>query len=275
VTLDQRADKIRGLLRDRGALVAELQKTIAAEAQGDASEDEDDDDVADPDTFTLADWLIDLSKGLLMFRTEKTTTDAVVKEMRRMEKLERTSVDVVSIRKLAAFLHEVACKLDEPPSGPSGGGEPEPQANKPAEQATETAQQKETEAALEPAALEPASETVSQTAPQPTPFVPTKPAPQPAPPARPPGQGPRLSARTKVASHYLPTNKDPWPKNWRGLGTVELEDAIEAKQRFGVNHRLEDRHHKELAKMRGRLEVLRKADRAERRPSQVNAEMRP
>jgi hypothetical protein len=172
-----------------------------------------------------------------------------------------TSLPTEKLRTLAEHCHasvmlealsvEIEKWLDDhndepPPSGPNGG-EPAP-------------------VAREPSKPKPAAETVSQAAPQPVPFIPAKPAPQQPPPAQPPGgPGPRLSGRTKVTSHYLPAHRDPWPKDWRRLSTSELEDAIEATQRFGINHRLEDRHHKELAKMRERLKVLRKADNAQRR----------
>jgi hypothetical protein len=61
----------------------------------------------------------------------------------------------------------------------------------------------------------------------------------------------------KVLSHYVPTHKDPWPTDWRHLDAVALEEAIGAVQRFGVNHRLEERHHRQLARMRERLDDLR------------------
>jgi hypothetical protein len=48
--------------------------------------------------------------------------------------------------------------------------------------------------------------------------------------------------------------------------------VISKTQAFGVNHRLEDRHHRQLDKMRERLGVLRAADRAER--PQTTAEAR-
>jgi DNA-binding Lrp family transcriptional regulator len=57
--------------------------------------------------------------------------------------------------------------------------------------------------------------------------------------------------------HYVPAHKDPWPKDWRHLDAVALEEAIGAVQRFGVNHRLEERHHRQLARMRERLDDLR------------------
>jgi hypothetical protein len=82
-------------------------------------------------------------------------------------------------------------------------------------------------------------------------------------------------SRTKVLPHYQPTHLDPWPKDWHRLRASELEDVIHATQQFGINHRLEPRHHKQLAKMRERLDVLRKADRAVSRSSQAAEGARP
>jgi hypothetical protein len=94
----------------------------------------------------------------------------------------------------------------------------------------------------------------------PVPLTPPVPAPAPAP--TPPAPTPSPAPKLKVAPHYLPAHKDPWPANWRNLDAVELEDVICTTQAFGVNHRLEERHHRQLDKMRERLAVLRKADRA-------------
>jgi hypothetical protein len=47
-------------------------------------------------------------------------------------------------------------------------------------------------------------------------------------------------------------------------GADQAPPAIADVQRFGVAHRLEDKHHKQLAMMRERLAVLVKADRAVR-----------
>jgi hypothetical protein len=97
----------------------------------------------------------------------------------------------------------------------------------------------------------------------PLPITPPSPAPAPSPPTSP-------SPKLKVSPHYLPAHQDPWPKDWKSLNTTALADVISKTQAFGINHRLEDRHHKQLARMRERLEVL-KANRAER--PQANAEV--
>jgi Protein of unknown function (DUF3102) len=108
-------------------------------------------------------------------------------------------------------------------------------------------------------------------APAPTPAPPrSTPPSSPPPPA--PSTTPRLIERTKVLPHYLPAHRGPWPANWKKLDADELEEAVRATQAFGVNHRLEDRHHRQLDRMRARLNVLRAADRAER--PQTGAEAR-
>jgi hypothetical protein len=106
-------------------------------------------------------------------------------------------------------------------------------------------------------------------APQDTPVPLTPPAPSPASPTPSPSPTPKL----KITPHYLPAHRDPWPKDWRSLPATVLEEVIHATQAFGVTHRLEERHHRQLDKMRERLAVLRKADRAERSPTP--ADMRP
>jgi hypothetical protein len=144
----------------------------------------------------------------------------------------------VLIRKWRA----VQATLATPPTDPSGGlpeGETE---------------LKNTD---DPTEIAPA-ETVSDV---PIPLTPTPPAPPPTPPA-PSRPTPKLGRHTKVLAHYMPAHRDPWPADWKELAAVALEEAIAAVQRFGVAHRLEDKHYRQLARMRERLAVLAKADRA-------------
>jgi hypothetical protein len=152
------------------------------------------------------------------------------------------------IRKWRAVQSALA---EPPPSGP--GGEPEPaQAETVSEQVDHLLPQQQVVQAGENVPP------VSPTPPSPAPALPLTPTPPPLSPA------PAL--RTKVLPHYVPAHRDPWPKDWRRrrLSTAELKDLIRAVQEHGVNHRLEDRHHQELAKMRERLALSEKADRAER-----------
>ena len=76
----------------------------------------------------------------------------------------------------------------------------------------------------------------------PVPMAPPAPAPAPTPAPTPP------TPKLEVQPCYMPATGDPWPKDWRRLGTVELEEAIVAVQRFGVNH-----HHLQSAR---RLNVV-------------------
>ena len=185
------------------------------------------------------------------------------------------------IRKWRA-VQSVLAASEPPPDG--SGGEPEPKVDAPAETVSEPA-----ESTIDGAAVAPKVEATDTGSPSrfpadgslpdfmrvenrhqwgggaPVPSVPiTPPAPAPTTPAPSPSPPTSPSPKLKVSPHYLPAHKDPWPKDWRSLNAAELEDVIHKTQAFGINHRLEDRHHKQLTRMRERLVVLRKADRAER-----------
>jgi hypothetical protein len=185
------------------------------------------------------------------------------------------------IRKWRVVQSTLAAPPDGTPTDPSGGSKPagEPKVEEPTESEPATSTVPAVEDPLVPPIdraldipdylVQAARQRHPAAGPPDTPPAPI-PAPTPATPAPPP-LAPRLNERTRVLPHYQPAHRDPWPSNWKKLDAAELDEAIAAVQRFGVNHRLEDRHHKQLARMRERLAVLLKADRAER--PRANAEM--
>jgi ParB-like chromosome segregation protein Spo0J len=184
--------------------------------------------------------------------------------------------------RLAAYVVSEPPPDDTPPDpGPTPDGETDAEPTGEAPQAGSTVSAVEEQTAAIDRSLDipdPLIQAARQrhpvaSAPQHTPVPLTPPAPTPTPsPSPSPAPTPAPSPKLKVAPHYLPAHRDPWPKDWRSLGAAELEDVISKTQAFGVNHRLEDRHHRQLDKMRERLGVLRAADRAER--PQTTAEAR-
>jgi hypothetical protein len=269
--------------RDRKECIALYQKACAAErelaqwradhpVETDGAEASADEELEESKEAIRFSGILNLMCATIL----RTMTAAVAAEM------QTTPGQINLLREATNFLLDVMVELDEPtpPDTPTDPG-PTPDGETRSKDTEEPAQTV-TVSVEEPTAPidrsldipDPLIQAARQrhpvaSAPQDTsvPLTPLAPSPAPAP-----SPSPSPSPKLKVAPHYLPAHKDPWPANWRSLGAAELEEVIHATREFGVNHRLEDRHHRQLARMRERLDVLRKSDRAE---LPTSAEARP
>jgi hypothetical protein len=200
------------------------------------------------------------------------------------------------IRMAAAFYTAVVAELDKPrPSGPGGGSEPkdkkgeEPTSEAPAQAGTISAVEEQTATAgliPEDLSIPPFMRHTEEASDAPVPLTPPQPAPAPSPAPSPPTSPSPVRARRRREKH--PENEAdliaagfvksqqcgvymrPWPANWERISADSLEVVICNTGAFGVEHGCEEQVRPQLQKMRSRLEVLRKADRAER--PQANAE---